>query len=106
MQHPFSEILGEFDGDDLNQEADSQSRREAIQTVLQVGVGAVAAGVAGTASAQITTQAIGEEGGPKPTTLAIGEEGGPKPSTRARGEEGGRPRPMTKAGPAHPEVIE
>jgi len=34
-----------------------------------------------------TTKRLGEEGGP--TTLAVGEEGGPKPSTRALGEEGG-----------------
>lgn len=36
---------------------------------------------------EVTTLAIGEEGGAKPTTLAIGEEGGP--STRRLGEEGG-----------------
>ena len=103
MQHPFSKILGEFEGEDVNQEVEGQSRREAMQTVIQVGVGAVAVGVAGAASAQVTTQAIGEEGGPRPTTLAVGEEGGPKPSTRARGEEGGRPPAVTRAGPAHPE---
>jgi hypothetical protein len=34
----------------------------------------------------VTTEALGEEGGPVATTLALGEEGGP--STRAVGEEG------------------
>lgn len=38
---------------------------------------------------QVTTLAIGEEGGSLPTTQAIGEEGGPIFTTLAEGEEGG-----------------
>ena len=88
MQHPFSGILGE--------NCDGQSRREHLQTVLQAGVGAVAVGMTGVAAAQITTQAIGEEGGKSPAP----------PVTRAgpgHPEHGGkRPvRPTTKAGPSH-----
>lgn len=37
----------------------------------------------------ITTQAIGEEGGPIATTFAVGEEGGPIATSFAIGEEGG-----------------
>jgi len=48
---------------------------------------------------QVTTFAVGEEGGqvpPRPSTRAAGEEGGRPPgriTTKAIGEEGGRPRP-------------
>ena len=95
MHHPFGKILAAGDNQEPRHEDsnDSQSRRAHLKQVLQLGVGAVAVGMAGTAMGQITTQAIGEEGGGA-TTLAIGEEGGP----------GIAPRPgITKAGPGHPE---
>ena len=88
MKHPF----------DLPDSQDSEtdpnvSRRRAMLAAI-AGVGGLAAGASSSSAQEITTQAIGEEGGPRATTLAVGEEGG-RATTKAVGEEGGRP--TTKA---------
>ena len=90
MKHPF-----DLPEEDLDTEesplTERVSRRRALIAAL-AGVGGIAAN---SVAQDITTQALGEEGGPKVTTDAVGEEGGkpgvvpPVGTTKAVGEEGG-----------------
>ena len=84
MKHPF-----DLPEEDLDTEesplTERVSRRRALIAAL-AGVGGIAAN---SVAQDITTQALGEEGGPKATTKAVGEEGGPVRTTKAVGEEGG-----------------
>ena len=105
MRHPFDIADSQAEQQDAAAPQDTDRR-----SVLGRGL-AIAGGLAGLAAAsealgqQMTTMAIGEEGGkkkapPKATTRALGEEGGRKPpikTTKAIGEEGGRPIATTMA---------
>ncbi len=105
MQHPF-----DIPDQQANQQETVAPQDTDRRSVLGKGL-AIAGGVMGLAAAsealgqQMTTMAIGEEGGkkklpPRATTKAIGEEGGRKPpikTTKARGEEGGGPIATTLA---------
>jgi hypothetical protein len=87
MRHPF---------DGLNVPPGGELTRRGALGALA----AAAAGLAGMSGARaqpvVTTEAVGEEGGPRATTLAIGEEGGKRPgrgrpaTTEPFGEEAGR----------------
>jgi hypothetical protein len=79
MRHPFDGV-NESSEDNLN-------RRSALGTMAAAAAGLLGLNAAANAQ-QLTSQAIGEEGGPVATTLAIGEEGGPRATTLALGEEG------------------
>jgi hypothetical protein len=76
MRHPF---------DGLNLPA--VTRRGALGQMAGATAALLGLGTALEAQqVEVTTQALGEEGGPAITTLAVGEEGGP--TTKALGEEG------------------
>jgi len=99
MRHPF----------DVTDEGPDQDRRSVLGKGLMIAGGVIGLGAAGQAMGQqMTTMAIGEEGGkkkppPKVTTRRMGEEGGKRPpvkTTKAIGEEGGR-RPITRARNEH-----
>ncbi len=103
MKHPFDGVIGAPDV--------TLDRRAVLGTLATAAVGLVSCSAA---AAQVTSQAIGEEGA-VPTTLAIGEEGAGRPvpqvTTEPFGEEagkvvsrmtpgledGGKAQPITKA---------
>ncbi|MCG8586106.1 MAG: hypothetical protein MI757_15465 [Pirellulales bacterium] len=94
MKHPFAGIVDtEIELEIESAEADEKTRREVLHSAVGLGVGAVALGATQVSLAQVTTQALGEEGTAKPPTV----------TTFAVGEEGSRPPAVTKAGPGHPE---
>ena len=99
MKHPFD--LPE-DGLDTEKSplTDRVSRRKALIAAL-AGVGGIAAN---SVAQDITTQAVGEEGGPKISTRAVGEEGGPVATTLAIGEEGGKPTTLAIGEEGGPKV--
>jgi hypothetical protein len=83
MRHPF---------DGLNQPG--VTRRGALGQMAAAAAGLLGLGAARGQQIQITTEALGEEGGPPvATTLALGEEGGKL--TRALGEQGGTAAAVT-----------
>lgn len=115
FRHPFRGIVAAESGEDLpHPHLIVSGRRGFLAQLLAglVGLGAVLGGGSAAAmqsyrrSRQVTTQALGEEGGYRPpyrrqppiyTTQALGEEGGSRPPPRyttfALGEEGGGYRP-------------
>ncbi len=108
MRHPFAGVIGtqNLAADETPALEKIQSSRRGFFGFLAASVGVAATGALGLvglssqAEAQITTQALGEEGGrapfrPRPprqavTTQALGEEGGGRTSSRFL-EQGGRP---------------
>jgi len=98
MRHPF----------DVTDKAQDQDRRCVLGKGLMIAGGVIGLTAAEQAMGrEMTTMAIGEEGGKKPrppkaTTRRLGEEGGKVPpvkTTKAIGEEGGRP--ITRARNEH-----
>src|ERR1051326_4846281 len=89
MQHPFDGLrgVGRLQGGE-QETSTGMTRRSVIGKMAFAAAGVL--GASTLARAQVlTTQAIGEEGGPgaQPTTLALGEEGGKL--TKALNEDGG-----------------
>jgi hypothetical protein len=85
MRHPFDGINGVAEATD----GANLSRRAALGQLAAGAAGLL--GLASAAQAQLTTTALGEEGGP--STTARGEEGGivlPPPTTEPFGEEAGK----------------
>src|SRR5262245_61293260 len=103
MKHPFDGIIpgNSSSNPDAGQPADkpadppaNPTRRSAVQRFLAGAAAAVyllfgRQTPAKAAPPPATTQAVGEEGGPRPTTLRVGEEGGPPPTTLRVGGECG-----------------
>jgi hypothetical protein len=98
MQHPFAGVMGA--GQEMTEAR--PTRRSLLGRML--GVVAALFGTAAAASAQtpgfrgsgnVTTYALGEEGGVI-TTYALGEEGGGVVTTYALGEEGGYNPPRSR----------
>lgn len=87
MRHPFDGIVTP-----VSTEAREQTtRRGALERMFAAAAGVVGLNAAARAQ-QLTTEAVGEEGGKAPpiaTTLAVGEEGGARPITQALKEQGG-----------------
>jgi hypothetical protein len=121
-RHPFRGIVAAANGDKHPTPAPLVNERRGFLAQLLAGlVGLVAVLWGGSAAAsqyyrrpgQVTTQALGEEGGYRPpyrpsppiyTTKALGEEGGSRPppryTTYALGEEGaGYPPPRNRPSP-------
>lgn len=115
MRHPFDLTDGRDEEQSAPDSQNDQDRRSVLGRGLMIAGGAIGLGAAADAMAQqMTTMAIGEEGGkkktpPKASTRRLGEEGG-RPVTRARdehggpvattmalGEESGRKRPIIRA---------
>jgi hypothetical protein len=87
MRHPFDGLLGVGQLQETQEPESTGITRRSLLGKMVFGTAGVL-GTAALARAQVlTTQAIGEEGGPVPTTLALGEEGGKV--TKALNEDGG-----------------
>lgn len=77
MRHPFDGILG--------QEQAGLTRRGALGQLAAATAGILGLGAAAQAQKILPTEAVNEQGAPQVTTLALGEEGG---ATQVKGEEG------------------
>jgi hypothetical protein len=101
MRHPFAGVIASEDKSADRQPEPVNTSRRGFFGLVAGTLGAVGLfALASSAEAQVTTLALGEEGGRRPgvTTRALGEEGGRRPgaTTRALGEEGGRRRGWKK----------
>lgn len=97
MRHPF-DVTNDHGPEHSADGGRDQDRRSVLGKGLAIAGGVIGLGAAQEVlGQQITTMAIGEEGGKRPvkppvrSTRAVGEEGGGKITTKALGEEGGRP---------------
>jgi hypothetical protein len=101
MRHPFDGLLGVGRLQQNNGEQNTGMTRRSVLGKMVFATAGVLGGAAlarGQQQLQLTTRALGEEGGNQPTTLALGEEGGngsgatdgPAPATTEPfGEEAG-----------------
>ncbi len=96
MRHPFDGLTA-ADAVSLPRTPAAAPASPARRTVLgrlAIAVGGLLGLNARARAQQVSTRAIGEEGGGQMTTMAVGEEGGLQLLTEAKGEQG---MPMTRA---------